>query len=114
MARPDTTTPTRSQEINPWSSQDETRPDPSRQPRPSAAPTVGRPIESPASTPQADGDTRATNQATGGNDGNENEQDRRSRIELQAYHRYLERGGAPGGELDDWLAAERQVDARAD
>jgi len=30
-------------------------------------------------------------------------------IELRAYHIYLQRGGAHGRELEDWLQAERQV-----
>ena len=34
-----------------------------------------------------------------------------ARIQQRAYELYLARGGAPGGELDDWLAAEREVRA---
>ena len=30
-------------------------------------------------------------------------------VELRAYHIYLERGGIPGNELEDWIAAERQL-----
>jgi hypothetical protein len=30
-------------------------------------------------------------------------------IALRAYHIYLERGGAPGNELEDWIEAERQL-----
>ena len=30
-------------------------------------------------------------------------------IELRAYHIYLERGGAPGDELGDWMLAECQL-----
>lgn len=30
-------------------------------------------------------------------------------IELRAYQIYLERGGAPGDELGDWMLAERQL-----
>jgi hypothetical protein len=30
-------------------------------------------------------------------------------IRVRAYHRYLERGGADGGALDDWIAAERDL-----
>ena len=30
-------------------------------------------------------------------------------IQLRAYHIYLERGGAPGDELGDWAAAEREL-----
>ena len=33
----------------------------------------------------------------------------RQKIELRAYYRYCERGCAPDGELDDWLAAEQEV-----
>lgn len=34
---------------------------------------------------------------------------RRRETELRAYFRYCERGCGPGGELDDWLAAEQEV-----
>jgi hypothetical protein len=37
----------------------------------------------------------------------------RQEIELRAYYRYCERGCAPGGELEDWLAAEQEVLAAA-
>jgi Protein of unknown function (DUF2934) len=30
-------------------------------------------------------------------------------IALRAYHIYLERGGAPGDALNDWIMAERQL-----
>jgi hypothetical protein len=30
-------------------------------------------------------------------------------IALRAYHIYLERGAAPGKELDDWTRAEREI-----
>jgi len=30
-------------------------------------------------------------------------------IRVRAYHRYLERGGAPGGDFDDWLEAEKDL-----
>ena len=33
-------------------------------------------------------------------------------IRLRAYHRYLERGGAPGEQFDDWLEAERELRSR--
>jgi len=38
---------------------------------------------------------------------------RESMIAESAYYRAERRGFAPGGELDDWLAAEREVDAPA-
>jgi Protein of unknown function (DUF2934) len=31
------------------------------------------------------------------------------KIELRAYEIYLERGGAPGNPLEDWVRAEREV-----
>jgi hypothetical protein len=30
-------------------------------------------------------------------------------IQLRAYEIYVERNGAPGNELDDWVEAERQL-----
>jgi hypothetical protein len=30
-------------------------------------------------------------------------------IQLRAYEIYLDRNGAPGNELDDWVQAERQL-----
>ena len=30
-------------------------------------------------------------------------------IALRAYHIFLERGGMPGNELEDWMEAERQL-----
>jgi len=33
----------------------------------------------------------------------------REEIALRAYHIYLERGGAPGNELEDWTRAEREL-----
>jgi hypothetical protein len=41
-------------------------------------------------------------------------EERRKLVEYQAYLLYLQRGAAPGFEIDDWLAAERQVDGRRD
>ena len=34
-------------------------------------------------------------------------------IRLRAYEIYLERGGIPGNDLDDWLQAERELDRAA-
>jgi hypothetical protein len=33
-------------------------------------------------------------------------------IRIRAYHRYLERGGVPGYDFDDWLEAERELRER--
>jgi hypothetical protein len=30
-------------------------------------------------------------------------------VELRAYERFVARGGAHGADLDDWLAAEREL-----
>jgi hypothetical protein len=32
-------------------------------------------------------------------------------IRLRAYHRFIERGATPGGDLDDWLEAEKDLKA---
>jgi hypothetical protein len=39
----------------------------------------------------------------------EEDEDRSRRIREAAYRRAEQRGFAPGGELDDWLAAEREL-----
>ncbi|HLG54273.1 MAG TPA: DUF2934 domain-containing protein [Vicinamibacterales bacterium] len=36
----------------------------------------------------------------------------RQEIALRAYYRYCERGCTPGGDRDDWLAAEQKVFAQ--
>ena len=33
----------------------------------------------------------------------------RQEIQVRAYHRYCERGCVSGADVDDWLAAEREV-----
>jgi Protein of unknown function (DUF2934) len=33
----------------------------------------------------------------------------REEIALRAYQIYLQRGGAPGNEVEDWMQAERQL-----
>ena len=33
----------------------------------------------------------------------------RQQIEERAYARFLERGGVPGHDVEDWLAAEREI-----
>ena len=37
-------------------------------------------------------------------------EERHRRISIAAYRRAESRGFSPGGELEDWLAAEREVD----
>ncbi|HEX6007449.1 MAG TPA: DUF2934 domain-containing protein [Burkholderiales bacterium] len=56
--------------------------------------------DTPKSEPQAmagDGATRLT------------EDERRRMVAEAAYYRALQRGFAAGGEVDDWLAAEREI-----
>ena len=38
---------------------------------------------------------------------------REEEIRLRAYEIYLERGQQPGGELDDWLKGERELEGAA-
>ena len=40
--------------------------------------------------------------------------DREKRIAIEAYYNAERRGFAPGGELDDWLSAEKLVDGTAE
>ena len=40
------------------------------------------------------------------------EESRRQRIAIGAYYRALRRGFAAGGELEDWLEAERELNER--
>jgi len=50
--------------------------------------------------------------ATAGNSQTDfSEDERRRMIAEAAYFRAAGRGFAPGGELEDWLAAQREVDA---
>ena len=37
----------------------------------------------------------------------------REEIRFRAYEIYLERGGLPGNELDDWLQAQRELEHAA-
>ena len=39
-----------------------------------------------------------------------NDEPSHEEIRLRAYEIYLERGGLPGNQLDDWLQAERDLD----
>lgn len=42
-----------------------------------------------------------------------NQTPRHEEVSLRAYEIYLERGGIPGNELDDWLQAERELERAA-
>jgi len=43
----------------------------------------------------------------------EHDEERNRRIAIAAYYRAERRGFAPGGELEDWLEAEREVSESA-
>jgi len=38
---------------------------------------------------------------------------REERIRVAAYHRFIARGGKHGGDIDDWIAAEAEIDEEA-
>lgn len=42
-------------------------------------------------------------------DPNDKSEERQQEIAQRAYQRYCDRGCAPGSDIDDWLAAEREV-----
>ena len=68
-------------------------------------------------TPPKDSDRRSSAETAPANPqepGQIDPEERRKLVEYQAYLLYLERGAAPGFEIDDWLAAERQLDGRRD
>jgi hypothetical protein len=48
-----------------------------------------------------------------GNEGAKNEDERRERISVAAYYNAERRGFEDGGDVGDWLEAEREVDGRA-
>jgi hypothetical protein len=75
---------------SPGSSDESSAGSPVRQPtanssRVGEAPVVDSPVERADSTPAEE------------------------RIRRRAYELYLERGGAPGEEMEDWLRAEREI-----
>lgn len=43
----------------------------------------------------------------------ENRSPNHDEIRRRAYEIYLERGGLPGEELEDWLQAEREIESAA-
>lgn len=60
-----------------------------------APPSVEQPLAEPVA-PQSASDTTATDVD-------------RERISRRAYELYVARGGADGQDLEDWLAAEREL-----
>ena len=68
--------------------------------RTESASVIDHPVPSSDASPsRLESDTRDTD-------------DPRDRIALRAYELFLERGGADGGDFDDWLAAEREIAVR--
>jgi Protein of unknown function (DUF2934) len=59
-------------------------------------PDTTSPPSDPSSTSSSNGSHRS-------------DADIRDRIAMRAYELYLARGGAEGGDFDDWLAAEREL-----
>jgi hypothetical protein len=47
------------------------------------------------------------------NDISENHATNHDEIRRRAYEIYLERGGLPGQELEDWVQAEREIESAA-
>ena len=68
---------------------------------PEARETAAQSATALATAPQSTGDTSAAAPD-------------RDRIAMRAYERYLERGGTEGRALDDWLEAERELNATDD
>jgi len=60
-------------------------------------------------SPDVSRSSSAGSGAASNNDGISAEELRRRRIEQAAYYRAEQRGFAPGYEVEDWLAAEREV-----
>src|SRR5580693_107502 len=65
-----------------------------------------KPNSNEKSTEEAE---RARSRAAAGPDG----KSAHDEIRRRAYEIYLERGGQPGGEIDDWLQAERELEGGA-
>jgi hypothetical protein len=61
-------------------------------------------------TPNSQLATSSAADAPDRNNGASGADERQRKIELAAYYRAERRGFAPGNELEDWLAAEAEVD----
>jgi len=62
-------------------------------------------------TPGAEERRSRAKQQSAAQDPDSTHEERWRRTAIAAYYRAEARGFAPGGELEDWLAAEREVDA---
>jgi hypothetical protein len=63
-----------------------------------------KPKKNETTEPQATNTQAATREVSAVNSAREEE------IRLRAYEIYIERGERPGGDLDDWLRAERELE----
>ncbi len=70
--------------------------------RRASKPGAGEVPSTPASSPDPSPFSRA--------DSTDPSSSRAARIAVAAYHRAQRRGFVPGQELEDWLAAEREID----
>ncbi|MEW5890049.1 MAG: DUF2934 domain-containing protein [Pseudomonadota bacterium] len=77
-------------------------------PKKRAAPKSAANADAPAKTTRA----RRTSPVRPRDDDAVNAEERLRYIAEAAYYRAEKRGFAPGGELDDWLEAEAEVDSR--
>lgn len=73
-----------------------------------SAPAPVAPVRAPATRRRASSRSRAA--TVGG--ASAPEASRHEMIALVAYYRAQSRGFAPGGEFEDWIAAEAEVDGR--
>ena len=55
-------------------------------------------------------EVRASSSQSHAEDTSANHRPSREQIRLRAYEIYIERGGLPGNELDDWLQAEGELE----
>jgi hypothetical protein len=62
-----------------------------------------RRLSEPPTQPDAAGEARDTRSTSMGSAPSDED------IRLRAYHKYLERGGSHGRDLDDWVSAEREL-----
>lgn len=81
----------------------------------STDPTLENRIESSSVQPAGDDerlsiDPAPFSESRGNAQGSSAPEDRHARISDAAYRKAEARGFAPGAELDDWLAAEREVE----
>lgn len=57
-------------------------------------------------------ETRVLQMPTNGNGNGSSSVELQTEIRVRAYELYEQRGAAPGNEVEDWFAAEREVLAR--